>query len=199
MMTSTDICNLALSYLGKGRINSIEDDSEEGRQCKIHYDHDRRRLLLSYPWGFATRTQKIAQRTVTVPGWKYTYGYPAGALHVMLVFDEDHADCRQEERQDFDILMMGANDRVIGTNVKEAWAEYIYDVKDPQLFSEEFNDAFAHTLAASLAIAITGSANLLQQNLQMAQAAVSQARYLDTIQQERRTRYPHKYADARFR
>mgnify|MGYP000910820733 CR=1 FL=1 len=30
-MNSTEICNMALSYIGQGRINSIDDESEEAK------------------------------------------------------------------------------------------------------------------------------------------------------------------------
>ena len=59
-MTNTDICNMALSFLSKGKISSIDDNVEEAKQCKIHYEHCRKILLRQYPWGFAKRTVKLA-------------------------------------------------------------------------------------------------------------------------------------------
>lgn len=44
-MTNTDICNLALSYLSKGKITSMDDNTEEAAQCKIHYEQDRKSVV----------------------------------------------------------------------------------------------------------------------------------------------------------
>ena len=52
-MNSTDICNMALAYIGQGRIASIEEESEEAIQCSMFYDHLRRKLLSEHRWGFA--------------------------------------------------------------------------------------------------------------------------------------------------
>lgn len=198
-MQSTDICNLALSFLGKGRIDSIDEDVEEAKQCKIHYDHTRRRMLLAYPWGFARRTAKLALLTTTLPGWQYCYAYPAECLSVQFVFDESHARHKEMNRQDFRIVMVSAGARAIATDVEDAYTEFTYDVKDPTMFSEEFSDGLAHLLASAMATGINGSAAIQAQNIQLAQQAIEQAKYLSAVEQERRTEYPHKYADSRFR
>lgn len=198
-MQSTDICNMALSYIGKDRIDSIDDDSETAKQCRIHYNHTRKRMLLAYPWGFARRCDKIALLTSTVPGWTYCYAYPSECLSVQFVFDEDHARHKEMHRQDFRVVMVSAYDRAIATDVDEAYAEFTYDVKDPSVFSEEFSDGLAHLLAAAMAISVTGSAAIQTQNIELAQQAIEQAKYLDAVEQERRTEYPRKYADIRFR
>lgn len=196
-MTSTDICNMAVSYLGRGRINSLQEDSEESRQCNIHYDHVRRRLLHIFPWGFARRMEKLAERTDNVPGWKCCYGYPSECLHVLFVFDEEHASRRQEQREDFDVLTMRAGTRILCSNVDDAWAEFICDAKDPASFSEEFSDALAHMLAASLALQLDGSTSLQQVQLQLATDNIERAKYFATIENERRLRYPRHYMEAR--
>jgi hypothetical protein len=118
---------------------------------------------------------------------------------VQFVFDEDHARHKEMHRQDFRVVMVSAYDRAIATDVDEAYAEFTYDVKDPSVFSEEFSDGLAHLLAAAMAISVTGSAAIQTQNIELAQQAIEQAKYLDAVEQERRTEYPRKYADIRFR
>lgn len=198
-MNSTDICNLALSYLGHGRIDSLDDSSEEAKACKIHYDHARRRLLLAYPCGFAKRQEKLALRTDTLLGWAYCYSYPQQCLSVQYVYDDKHAKRKETERQEFEVMTLADFAKVIGTDVEEAYAEYILDVKEPNAYNEEFIDALARLLAGVLAVPITGSANLESQNLQLAQQAIASAQYQSAIERERRTQFPRKYAGARFR
>ena len=59
-MNSTDICNMALAYIGQGRIASLEEKGEEAVQCKLFYNHLRRKLLSEYRWNFAERYVKLA-------------------------------------------------------------------------------------------------------------------------------------------
>lgn len=200
-MNATEICNMALSFLAKGRINSMDEDSEEAKQCKIHYEHCRKRLLLNYPFGFARKEVKLAvldPKSYPIIGWDYLYGYPEDTLSIQFVYDEEHARRKEILRQDFAVVMNGNYDRAIATDVKEAWAEVIADIKAPESFSEEFIDALAHMLAASMAMQLTGSANMQQVQLQLAQVALNAAMYQSVVEQERRTHFPRKYADARF-
>lgn len=197
-MNSTEICNLALSYLGQGRVNSLDDTSEEGRKCKVHYSHDRRRMLLSYPWGFARRITRLALYDDRVPGWTYAYAYPAECIAVTFVYDEGHARVKELQRQDFEIVTLGGGKKTIATDTADAYAEYTEDVKDPEMFSEEFIEGLSHLLAASIAMGVTGNANIVAQHLQLAQQSIMTAKYYAALEKEKRTRYPEKYANARF-
>ena len=162
-MNSTEICNMALSYLGNGRVNSIDDAAEDARKCKIHYDHDRRRMLAAYSWGFA----------------------------------KDGARKREEAREDFEIVTLGGQ-KAIATDVRDAWAEYTADVRDANMFSEEFTEGLTHLLASSIAMGITGNANIAMQHMQLAQQSVVTAKQYSVLEKERRMRYPNKYANERF-
>ena len=90
-MNSTDICNMALAYIGQGRIASIEEESEEAIQCGIFYDHLRRKLLSEHRWGFAERYVKLALLNEKIPGWKYIYAYPAKCLVIRKIYEKESA------------------------------------------------------------------------------------------------------------
>lgn len=62
-MTSTNICNMALSYLARQRINDINEQSETARQCNLFYEQAKRELLREYTWGFAKRVAPLALLT----------------------------------------------------------------------------------------------------------------------------------------
>ena len=72
-MTDTDICNMALSNIGKGVIENMEEGVENARACKLFYDPTRREVLRSFPWGFAHRIERLAVVDVDVPGWDFAY------------------------------------------------------------------------------------------------------------------------------
>ena len=90
-MNTIDICNLALSYIGKGTIADLEEKNENARQCKLHYDHQRQMLLRDYDWGFARRIVNLAVVNAKIPGWRYVYKYPAKCLAVRRLFPQH--DC----------------------------------------------------------------------------------------------------------
>lgn len=66
-MTSTDICNMALSMIGQGRIHDLDEESEQARQCKVYYDHIRKTLLSNFTWGFAHRFKRLVKVEGTFP------------------------------------------------------------------------------------------------------------------------------------
>jgi hypothetical protein len=90
------------------------------------------------------------------------------------------------------------NDRVIATDTELAWAEYTADVKNTEAFSEEFIEALTRMLAANLAIPLTGNSELMQMNMQLAQQSINIAMQENVNEQERRTKWPRKYEQARF-
>lgn len=78
-MTDTDICNMALSNIGKGVIENMEEGVENARACKLFYDPTRREVLRSFPWGFAHRIERLAVVDVDVPGWDLPMAIPINA------------------------------------------------------------------------------------------------------------------------
>lgn len=196
-MTSTDICNLALSYLAKGRIISINQETEEARQCAMHYDHCRKMLLRSYRWGFARRIEKLALSAETIPGWEYVYGYPSRCLSVRFVFAKDDAERKEVTKDEYEIAVAGGVN-VICANVDQAWCEYTEDVAEVARMSEEFVEALARYLAASMAMVITGNAEMMNTNYQLMQAALAQAQTEAAREREQTPKWPTKYAEARF-
>lgn len=197
-MNRTDICNMALSIINRQRIDSLDDSSEEAKACKIYYEHTRERLLRMFSWGFARRLGKLALRENTVPGWDFCYAYPQECLAVQLIFSEDRAEMREMEREDFQVINVTGNDRVIGTNVDLAWAEYISNVKNTELFSPEFTEALTRMLAANLAFPLTGNTDLMNLNMQLAQQSINIAMQENVNEREQRTKWPRKYERARF-
>lgn len=196
-MTSTDICNLALAYLAKGRITSLTQNTEEARQCAMHYDHCRRLLLRSYRWGFARRIKKLALSASTVPGWEYVYGYPSSCLSVRFVFTEEGAERKEMTKDEYEVAVVDGV-KVLCTDVEEAWCEYTEDVTEVAKMTEEFVEALARYLAASMAVVLTGNEGMMNLNYQLMQTALAQAQTEAAREREQTPKWPTKYAEARF-
>ena len=197
-MNSTEICNIALGAIGKGRIDSMNEDSEEARSCKLYYDLTRQNLLSMYPWEFAHRHTKLALLDKETPGWRFTYAFPAGALVIRKIYDKAGADRKEDGNPIYTTLAVNESQKAICTNIKDAYCDFTFDVENAGIFPPTFTQALAYSLAASLAYPLTASGQLQQNNFQLAQNAIALAKYTSAIQDEHKPSLPHSYINARL-
>lgn len=196
-MTVTDICNLALSYIGKGSIADLEQDTENARVCKRHYDNRRRQLLRLYSWGFAQGTTKLALLDRKFPGWDYAYAYPLKCMAVRVIYNEGTEKIKEWEHSKYKIFMADEDVRVICCNVKEAYMDYTYDNNQTEVYPPDFIEALARGLASDIAMSLTGSSAIAQEQLQYMQFALSTATLTAAQERQNIEHYAHNYALAR--
>lgn len=199
-MTPTDICNMALAFIAKGRISSMDEQTEQARQCKLFYDVVKKDLLRNYTWGFAKKIDKLAELTQaeTSPYWQYIYTYPQKCVAVRKIFDKESGrEVLSGQQKEWDLYMASDNVLGIGCNIPKAYLEYTYEVDDTNLFSADFIDAFAHLLAFNICIQLTGNSGLQQTQYQLAQQALMRAKYTTASEKHSIPDYPTKYFDGR--
>lgn len=194
-MTDTDICNMALSNIGKGVIENMEEGVENARACKLFYEPTRRECLRSFPWGFAHRVERLAVVDVDVPGWDFAYAYPDKCLMIRNVASDASGADRVYER--FDVVNIGFSTKVVVTNGEQCYADYTWDVSDPELMDVIFLQGFAHLLASKLAMRLTGNPQQAQNEYQLYRAAISQAQLQDAREMEPHTMFESSYIAAR--
>ena len=197
-MNNTDICNLALSYLVNRNILSVDDDTAEAKACKINYEHCRRMVLRSYPWGFAKKSEQLALLDTKIAGWGYVYAYPQKCLAVRFIYPEELAKQKRRYKSEFELQNITSNTVGIATDVRNAWCEFTYDVTDAEIFSEEFIEALARLLASHMAMMLTGNANIQANQYQLYQAALNAGKLATQYEIEQKPTWPKKYASARF-
>lgn len=80
--TPVDVCNLALLYTGTGQtINSLDENTQEAKACKVFYAKARDALLESFWWKFATKHAVLALLAGQArTDWVYTYALPADCI-----------------------------------------------------------------------------------------------------------------------
>jgi len=199
MLSNTDICNMALAHLAKGRIANINEQTELARQCKLFYESTKRALLREYTWGFAKRVIKLAELTDESPYWEYLYAYPEKCVCVRKIFSADDIGkyVTEQEKEKWDLFLATDNVLAVGCDIKKAWMEYTYDVDDVGLFSADFLEAFTHMLAFNICLQLTGNTALQQQQYQIAQAALGRAKYTTAAEKHEKPSYPDKYFSGR--
>ena len=196
-MTSTDICNIALAYIAKNRITSLDDNTEEARQCKLFYNHCRKQLLRSYTWGFARKHTVLAKLTDTVRGWLYVYAYPRNCLAVRFVYNKEGAAVKETDREQFEICITTSNVQAICCDIENALMEYTVDVIDSSVFSDDFVEALSRLLSSKIALKLTGNAGVVEQQYKFFELATQQAKVATMFERQKDTIYPDDFISVR--
>lgn len=194
-MNSTDICNMALAYIGQGRIASLEEESEEAAQCRLFYDHLRRRLLAQHYFSFSAREVKLALLDRERQGYDFVYAMPAKCLLLQRVYEKGKA--REAKKGEWKLIMVNDSVQGIATDIENAWASYTADVENAAVFSDSFIDALSHGLASAIAVPLSGSGSLQQAHYQLMERAVMTAKFESERQNGHKPLFPTAYTEGR--
>lgn len=156
MSSVIEICNLALSKIGQGTINSLSEAIPEAEVCNLFYGNVRDSLLRQFPWNFASKSILLTETTTIVPAWDYSYIYPSNILHVRKVFTADEPIL--EIPNDFEIVT-DASAKYICCNLYQAYAKCTYKMTDPTLFDSLFVEALSCKLALEISMPLTNNTN----------------------------------------
>lgn len=175
MTSVVEICNLGLSNIRAGSINSLNESSLQAQQCNLKYPFLRDRLLTEIPWSFNRKIKALSLLSTEIFNWAYAYSYPTDCLkiHRLVGSYEElaNADADVVSRL-IDSQLLPLNDirhqipfeifnfegvKTIGSNETELRLDYAAKVEDPNLFSNDFIMAFSHLLSSELAIPIVGA------------------------------------------
>lgn len=171
-MSEVSICNIALSYIRAGGINSLTETSAQAQQCSLHYVQTRDEVLVAAPWGFAHRIDTLALLTATVFNWAYLYAYPADCMHInKLVLNYSAVSAgsgayRPRAIEDIYMPDLGAEIpyqivnvggvKAIATNFPDLHIDYQLNITDTTLFDINTREAISRLLASKLAIPLVG-------------------------------------------
>lgn len=175
MASEVEICNLALSNIRSGSINSLNEGSLQAQLCKLKYPIIRDRLLSEIPWGFNRKIEGLSLLNKDTFNWGYTYTYPVDCLKlhrlvgqfekiqnpdsdvISRLTDNQLLPLRHMRQQiPFEVFLTDGV-RVIASNEPDLMADYAYKVEDPNLFTVDFILAFSYLLAAEIAIPLIGA------------------------------------------
>ncbi len=175
MASEIEICNLALSNIRAGSINSFNESSLQAQLCKLKYSILRDRCLRELPWQFNRKIRALASVTEDIFNWAYSYSYPVDCLKVHRLvgkYEEIPAgsadvasrllDSRVRSPTDlrrqipYEVFNVD-NNKVIGSDQPDLRIDFASKVEDPNLFSDDFILALSHLIASELAIPIVGA------------------------------------------
>ena len=154
--TDTDICNMALMYIGEGvnLISSLDEDSTEAKTCKFWFDRRRDLLMEVWPWEVA---KEYATLTLVAndpnPDWRYSYRYPTDCLFAERVL-KGGDNTRYPESDPRVPFTTGQDDQgwLIFTDQTPACLKYVRRLTNTAYWKESFIDALAWSMAGVLAL-----------------------------------------------
>lgn len=182
MTSVVSICNLALSNVGKNNIQALSDAGAEARACRQFYEHTRDMLLQSFPWGFAGKTQSLAEVTNDKLGeWRHAYTRPIDCLKIRFIRPEYSAvNCADDFPSDlpsgFPYAIEG---QTIYSDLSPVFLRYTYRIDDPTKFPPLFVEALSWHLAVRLAMPLTRDPKVRADAYQLAVQAASTAAAAD--------------------
>ena len=171
-----EIFNLALSACGvEVGVTSPDENSREAAACRLWYPRVRDNVLASAPWPSVRKQARLAllrERGAgdwtpldPVPDYRFAYAVPSDLLRPY------YLHCYG--RFDFSYYQTA---RAIHTNTNSPILFYNALVQDTSLWQVDLRLAVIHTLATYLSIPLTGSAERIQQNANLAFEFVEAAR-----------------------
>lgn len=175
MPSEIDICNLALSHIGRDPIQSLQDAVRSAQECKLLYPRICESVLRDHAWNFATKRAELALLDAEYAGWDFAYQWPSDCLRAQKIWnpnsDEDTQRIPFEVAVRADLLS-----RVILTDQEDALLFYTARVTNPNVFDVLFVDAVAYRLAAELTIPLRGDPRIQQAVLQTYSQIIGSAR-----------------------
>lgn len=174
MASEVEICNRALQRLGAGRIASLDDGSEEARQCNSAYAPLRDFMLRAHPWSFAISRAALAADIVAPIGDysdtpAYAYSWPTDAMRILLP-KSANLDWRIEGR------------KILTNDTAPLYIRYIAKITDPNTMDATFREALSCWLALEMAESLTQSNTKKASILEDFKVIITEARRTNAIE-----------------
>lgn len=141
------ICNSALTRCGANSIISLDENTVEGKLCKLQYQKVKEAFLRSHPWKFAIKRASLAQVS-DAPAFEFDYQYQLPVDCLRVVGTNLYQDTAWTEEG-----------RYLLTNADSVMIKYISNV-DEGLFDANAAEALAAMLAYNFSFSLAQSLQL---------------------------------------
>ena len=155
-ITSTNICNMALSHIQSKTINDLSENSPEAKACVLFYDNIRRVMLEDFDWSFARIGLNLPLH-VNNPSdtqFEYQYVYPSQALAIRKLSFKDSPERQIDYRVAVVEDVNGSELKVLWCNFPDPLCVYTKNIVSNDLMSPKFIIAFSYRLAIELCTAL---------------------------------------------
>ena len=177
--SKTEICNLAVGWLGGNRITSVDDDnSTEAKLCRANYDLSRQAVLEEREWTFAVkRAQLTPLSEVPLFGYNYKFLLPPDLLVTINAYDPQHAGMKAPPG-----IVHTREQNVLYADIPVVNVKYIMDLENTNRFSGLFVQALAAHIGGNIAVALTENAKQQERMIIMYENNLHRAIASDSLQ-----------------
>jgi hypothetical protein len=155
------IANMAISHLGgKSTIETLTENTPEGKIMELWYDYSRLEALEAYDWRFARKRLLMAEHSEDPPAgvWGFRYQYPSDCVSAREIENPLGPDA---DAIPFEVEMNGAGgEKTILTDAEKATLVYTFDQPNTTFFSAHFVSTLSYLLAHHTAYSVTRKAKL---------------------------------------
>jgi len=212
MATIVQICNMALTHIGRAPVNSLTEASAEAREVNRHYAFARDSLIHATQPKFATRRYALALQNTDsqsnvvddpdsfaehpadeeeqVQGlWRYSYALPTGMLAIVQLND---AEMTYKYGAPYELMAAS-----IYCNINPAYLTYVSRITDSEQYPVIFADALAYGLAARIAYPLTREAKIRNDMIALYDRARMEAEIWDMNNSHNGYDHVSEFIDAR--
>ena len=169
MSTDIQLANMALLELGKDRITSFDDGTEEANWINEIFDEVRQECIGDGPWSFATKRAELALLDST-PEYEYSYEFQLPTDFISLLEINEEAPGTYPHRVE--------NGKLLIDN-SSVEVKYIFDNTDVGAWPPYFKKVFIKWLTYRLAYWARADLNLKRSLWQEYQAEKNEGLALD--------------------
>jgi hypothetical protein len=201
-VSTVDICNQALGWLGADPITSLDDSSKEAQLCKENFANLRDTVLEEREWTFAVRRFRLSPMVKKpVYGYAEQFLLPPEVLRVLNIpasrgefgglpflnggagadTQEGLFDWRVESIDEGNVILANISGTAgqITSNIR---VRAIVRVTNEKLWSSMFVQALAQRIAADLAMALTNSFQIARTHWTLYESKLGAAATMDGMQ-----------------
>ena len=182
-MTLVEIVNMALGFLGEDSISTLADSTKRATLANACYGTVRDAILEERDWQFASlwAVQATAATTSKNPLAVYQCSKPTGTLAIRKVCDGD-GEPLEWMLEGESILTEETVADAVATDTDGVYVHVTQQITDTAKWPSNFVLAFAHRLAAVLAVPLCENRALEADQWRLYQMALDQAVSADSMQ-----------------
>ena len=148
-MRKTDICNIALGWVGANLIMDMAEDTIEAELCVTNYETSIKAALEAVDWTFARARAALVPLAEEIVGTDYSnhFQLPSNCLVVRWVSNSSNFknEVKWEKEQ-----------HTLYASAEKLWVKYTGFIEDPNKYTAKFIHMTATQLAADICIPLNG-------------------------------------------
>ncbi len=148
-MRKTDICNIALGWVGANLIMDMDEDTVEAELCIANYTTSIKAALEAVDWTFARDRKALVPLSQEMVGTDYSNHFQLPPECVSVRWVSSSSDFTRGVKWE-------KEQRELYANAAKLWVKFTSYIDDPNLYTAKFTHMAATQLAADICVPLNG-------------------------------------------